>query len=662
MPRLYLALFLLLSLPGYVFAQNGVQAVHLYNDRVNQTDKLWLYHDGDAMAYADRGFNDSMWRTQSTRLNLENMKAPFSGKAWFRLHFTADSEMAKSPIALYLTQSGASEIYLDGKQIVSLGKVGDTNSTSSYNPKMVPVVFSLGDGGMHVLAVRYANWNAWRYLKKYQWPQAGFKMELVNANEVLAEQERQVIVWSVLFLFFSTLFFSFALVHGLLYFYHRADRSNLWFSIFSVCMALLFLSVYVIRLNHSMQAELRIRWWLLPLVLGACLSMSGLINCLFTRARLRFYLIGVGCIGILILENIDVNLALIGVLILISVVALEAVIIIIQAIVRRVPGARIVGAGILFFALLLLSLYIIVLGTGGKADLSDNTPQGFVLFLLLIAAILSVPVSMSAYLAWNFARVSRNLSAQLREVERLSARALEQEADKQRLLENRREELEREVALRTVELRAQKKKSDDLLLNILPEEIAEELKETGQSVARMYDNVSVLFTDFVNFTQMSEHLTPAALVAEIDTCFKAFDDIITRHGLEKIKTVGDAYIAVSGLPADNPRHAEDVVKAALDIKAYMEDRRNTLPDTFGIRLGIHSGPVVAGIVGVKKFAYDIWGDTVNTAARMEQHGEAGKLNISGATYDLVKERFNCVYRGDIEAKHKGAMRMYFLLG
>ncbi len=303
----------------------------------------------------------------------------------------------------------------------------------------------------------------------------------------------------------------------------------------------------------------------------------------------------------------------------------------------------------------------------GDIYLGDDSLSGLIFILMLVLSILSIPISMSLHLAWRFAFVNRHLKAQLLRVESLNARAREQEAEKQRLLESRQDELELEVASRTEEVRRQhadlviaKQKSDDLLLNILPAEVAEELKETGRSEARLYNDVSVLFTDFVDFTQMSEHLSPAALVAEIDHCFQAFDAIITRHGLEKIKTVGDAYIAVSGLPVAMPDHATKVVRAACEIQDFMALRLRMHPGTFGIRLGVHSGPVVAGIVGLKKFAYDIWGDTVNTAARMEQHSEAGRINISAATYELVRDAFDCSYRGELEAKHKGRMGMYFV--
>jgi adenylate cyclase len=236
-------------------------------------------------------------------------------------------------------------------------------------------------------------------------------------------------------------------------------------------------------------------------------------------------------------------------------------------------------------------------------------------------------------------------------------------------LEQKEKDLEIEQ-LRNVELKKEKDRSDSLLLNILPAEVAEELKEKGTADAKHFDNVTVLFTDFKSFTTVSERLTPQQLVDELHTCFSAFDEICGKYNIEKIKTVGDAYLAVSGLPLANPNHAEEMIKAAIEIRDFMLTRKRLVAvkapfgglgaDTFEVRIGIHSGSVVAGIVGVKKFAYDIWGDTVNTAARMEQNSEAGKINISQSTYELVKDKFKCEYRGEIEAKNKGKLKMYFL--
>ena len=211
-----------------------------------------------------------------------------------------------------------------------------------------------------------------------------------------------------------------------------------------------------------------------------------------------------------------------------------------------------------------------------------------------------------------------------------------------------------------------KKRSDELLLNILPEETAEELKATGTAKAKSFDLVSVLFTDFKNFTLASEKLTPEELVAEINHCYSEFDRIITKHGIEKIKTIGDSYMCAGGLPGTNNTHPFDVVTAGLEMVNFIERNKQERIEKgqpyFELRLGIHTGPVVAGIVGIKKFAYDIWGDTVNTASRMESSGEIGKVNISGTTYELVKDKFTCIHRGKIEAKNKGQIDMYFVEG
>jgi class 3 adenylate cyclase/Tfp pilus assembly protein PilF len=212
----------------------------------------------------------------------------------------------------------------------------------------------------------------------------------------------------------------------------------------------------------------------------------------------------------------------------------------------------------------------------------------------------------------------------------------------------------------------EKKRSEELLLNILPEETAEELKATGQAKAKSFESVSVMFTDFKNFTQASELLSAEQLVEEINRCYSAFDTIITRYGLEKIKTIGDSYMCAGGLPAVNDHHATDIVAAALELQAFIEENKRlriseNLP-FFELRLGIHTGPVVAGVVGSKKFAYDIWGDTVNTASRMESSGAVGRVNISATTYELIKHRFRCTPRGKIEAKNKGEIEMFFVEG
>lgn len=211
----------------------------------------------------------------------------------------------------------------------------------------------------------------------------------------------------------------------------------------------------------------------------------------------------------------------------------------------------------------------------------------------------------------------------------------------------------------------ERKKSDNLLLNLLPEEAAEELKVKGRVEAKKFESVTVLFTDFKGFTEYAENLPPEKLVKSVDFYFSKFDEIIEKYNLEKIKTIGDAYMCAGGLPFPSDDHAERMANAAIEMLAYVTEtkKKHAVDEVrFDIRIGIHSGPVVAGVVGKNKFAYDIWGDTVNIASRMESSCEVGKINISGSTHELIKEKFNFEERGNIKIKNRSAIDMYYLQG
>lgn len=237
---------------------------------------------------------------------------------------------------------------------------------------------------------------------------------------------------------------------------------------------------------------------------------------------------------------------------------------------------------------------------------------------------------------------------------------------REKSLRETQRELEEKVQERTAELASEKERTEKLLLNILPRETAEELQKRGKATARHYNQVSVLFTDFKGFTRFAESTRPEDLVQELDRCFIAFDDIIEKYHLEKIKTIGDAYMCAGGVPIRNTNNAVAIVLAALEIRDFMlqlQKEKEIRNERFWeIRLGISSGPLTAGVVGKKKFAYDIWGDTVNTASRMESCSEPGKVNISASTYELVKDYFDCTYRGKMDAKGKGEVDMYFVNG
>lgn len=229
-------------------------------------------------------------------------------------------------------------------------------------------------------------------------------------------------------------------------------------------------------------------------------------------------------------------------------------------------------------------------------------------------------------------------------------------------LQRSERELEGKVSLRTSELQREQVRTKELLHNILPNEIADELSATGSARPARHESVSILFTDFSGFTQAVSAMPADRMVGELNEIFAAFDTITDECGVEKIKTIGDAYMAAAGLPKACSDHAQRCVRAALRMIEYLENRNRTSAFKWSLRLGIHSGPVVAGVVGNRKYAYDIWGDTVNIASRMESSGQIGLVNISAYTYDLIRAEFDCEYRGKVDAKGKGQIDMYFVKG
>ena len=210
----------------------------------------------------------------------------------------------------------------------------------------------------------------------------------------------------------------------------------------------------------------------------------------------------------------------------------------------------------------------------------------------------------------------------------------------------------------------QKDEIESLLLNILPAEVAKELQIKGETAPRYYDSVSVMFTDFKGFTAIADKMHPQELVEELNACFMAFDNIIGKYNLEKIKTIGDSYMCAGGIPTPDNDHVLNMINASLEIKDYIvqnnKRRGEAGLESWYLRIGIHVGPIVAGVVGKKKYAYDIWGSTVNIASRMESNGEPGKVNISSAIYEIIKDKYECTYRGKISAKNIGEIDMYFV--
>jgi class 3 adenylate cyclase len=277
-------------------------------------------------------------------------------------------------------------------------------------------------------------------------------------------------------------------------------------------------------------------------------------------------------------------------------------------------------------------------------DLLMPTPAGMAWFE---TALVSVKDEKSRVTQIN--AIARNITARKADMEAMASLNTE---------------LEERVALRTEELGREKEKTEQLLLNVLPSDIADELKKHGRVEARAFNSVTVAFTDFVDFTNIAESLSPSELVRELDSCFRCFDDIVARHGIEKLKTIGDSYMFAAGIPVASPTHAVDCILVALEMQAYIETEKKLREREgrhfWAMRMGIHTGPIMGGVIGNKKFAYDIWGDTVNTASRMESSGLPGHVNVSQATYDIARDFFEFERRGKIATKRKGELEMFIV--
>ncbi len=222
--------------------------------------------------------------------------------------------------------------------------------------------------------------------------------------------------------------------------------------------------------------------------------------------------------------------------------------------------------------------------------------------------------------------------------------------------------IEMELKIKTLELEEEKEKTDILLKNILPEEIVQEIKTKGSVKPRFYDEVSILFTEFCGFDLITSEVEPNLLLRELNEVFENFDGIVQKYKLEKMKTIGDSYMIAAGVPHSISDHAEKLLLAAIEMRDYILIRNHEKMIKLEMKTGIHTGPVVAGIVGMRKFTFDVWGDTVNIASRITSGCDSQKINISGATYDLIKDKFNCTYRGKLNAKGKGEIDMYFVNG
>ena len=434
------------------------------------------------MAMAAKDYDDSKWEITRPairyRQNANKTSDTFSSICWLRFHFRADSSIVNIPLALRVTHYGASEIYLDGKKIAGYG-ITTGDSLDYYDPQEVPLVMSVPDTGIHVLAVRYANYEAKLNALRQHRTLAGPKMSLSKSESAIIVDHWNAITITFIFTLLFGIFLTFSIVHLFLYFFYRAAKSNLFFSILCFCISCAFLMHIMNTFSHDPNVAIFNSFLYFILLSIGIFSFCGFTTYLFAKKMIRFKIITIAAILAPFVLTFNGNIGFMLYLVMLVFVFVEAIIVTILGIYRKVKGARIIGSGILFCTLFFLSNIVFAM-IRGNDTISDDTLLGKIYIILLICAILSMPVFMSIYLAWSFAHMNKDLKNKLVQVEELSAQTLAQEQEKKQILENQNVRLESEVAARTAEvltqkekiekqhdeLKTEKKKSDDLLLNI----------------------------------------------------------------------------------------------------------------------------------------------------------------------------------------------------
>jgi len=607
---------------------------------------------GDDSTFAARDFDDRPWAKPRHEDSLVALNAPVY---WLRYHFELDPSIGNPALILNIAAGGQVEVWLDGEPVAHMDLPGrDLSADIRGVPDTAALIsFSLvvEDGNRpHVLAFRMVSG-----MTAFSWKDLRASLHSVTSTARMHRSSMHGAVFvgvNVFILLMALLFWKmdrhdrvwpwFAALTGtnaFISFSELARTTELGFSTATVsflehvgdalmlvpfCLAVLLLLVILGQANG--------RTWWMYVISGILISSLAPVMVYVTLGSE-----GPNTIGSLVLFLSLGALALLsGGWFMVEIIRLGI------RVVRSKGFQRWIGAGIFVGSLVPILVPVVWLLVMQFVFDRKNipVPEG-VKTLADYVGYIALPLSVIISLAIRSNHQNRMLARQ-------------------------RDDLDKEVHERTAELREERDRSETLLLNILPLEVAKELKEKGAAEARHFDQASVLFSDFKGFTEMSGSVAPGELLQELNACFHAFDDIIGARGIEKIKTIGDAYMCAGGLPDPKNSSPLDVVFAALEMQEFLQarklERERAGLFAFDMRLGIHSGPVVAGIVGVKKFQYDIWGDTVNMASRMETSGEVGRVNISAGTYALVKEvpglRF--AHRGQVTVKGKGATEMWFV--
>ena len=479
---------------------------------------------------SDASYDDSKWKETDSSQSFSSIRfSEFKGIVWFRLHLITDSTVSARPLALMMHHIGASEIYFDGKLIKSFGKINGYDSSVYYDPQELPFTFVIPSAGKHVFAVRYANFEALRNKNAFGNAWAGFTMSIGETEQLIDHEHLRSVVVTFIIMFICGIFLALSMLHLFMYLYYRSTRSNLFFSIFMFCLAALFFTSFISFFSHSPRTQLINLLFVNPLICVASISLSGFINELFHHKKgIRFYLMIAFSVVTMIMKIFEIQLFATATVLLILYVALEAVIMIIAAMFKNVKGARIIGAGILLFAFFLLTIFFLAVFKNGKSlDINDSTVEGQILLVCFGLSILSIPFSMSVYQAWSFARVNKDLAMQVDQIKILSQKSIEQEQEKQRMLENTKEELEKEVQLRTAELR----ETHQQLIQ------QEKLASLGQLTAGIAHEIKNPLNFVTNFSDLSVELIDEIGSSESDLEKKELLEML-KNNLQKINHHG----------------------------------------------------------------------------------------------------------------------------
>ncbi len=423
----------------------------------------WRIHVGGPMEMANRDYNDSNWQLAETELNIYNDTSnnikKFDSVIWFRLHVNIDSALAAKPLILTMTHLGASEIYVDGKKVEEFGVINGRDSSVYYDPDYLPSVIKMDSAGEHVIAVRYVNYKAYRNYKYANKTRGGFEMYMGRTRFILYNERSQTVAITFLLILLFGIFTALSLLHMLLYLYYKAVKSNLYFSLFSLSLGATFLAIFLGRFATTPGIHLCLPYVSSIIMSLACISLSGFSNELFSKSKLRFRILSLLSVATFLYWLTDVHMYNILGLVLIAVVTLESVVLTIVGMFRKVRGAKIVGFGLVFFGIFFLFIAITAI-LFDNINIDESTVTGFLMELLAMGAIVSMPVSMSVYLAWSFSAMNKDLKNQLEQIKELSYKSLEQEKEKKEILEQQNLELEQKVSERTQEVQHQKELVD----------------------------------------------------------------------------------------------------------------------------------------------------------------------------------------------------------